>query len=408
MIPEAGHFPWIERRGVVRQVVEDFLQVVEEPESRRRGLLVSATERLVGDSREAVETLSVEVERRADRDAVAPTELFGAEFGPHVLPAKHRRYPPAFLKIVDEHGVTLDRHVREGRLGILHDDDGLGVGPKVLGLDGRLPGRENDLLAVYRVPGWNGMWWPFPVGCSRMSQSGFLREGRPTRPPRSSGSFGHVPPLRDRPDRKSGDRGAVRHVDRGVPSLGERLRRFARRSATTDRRRAGFGMRRSLRSAEQRGSAVRRRSRHPPSRHGRRAPRGMHPSSRSSGRRRARHFDWVRCSARPPLDHVGTGAHIVTERAHRGIGCAGRGGDPFIAKARFGQVAINIVPATSPGPRATPMAVIWQPSAFLLLFPPPLEAVEDEVEPERELESSSQPPRPPSWLAAIAIAAMFG
>ncbi len=29
VIPEAGHFPWIERRGVVRQVVEDFLRSVE-------------------------------------------------------------------------------------------------------------------------------------------------------------------------------------------------------------------------------------------------------------------------------------------------------------------------------------------------------------------------------------------
>jgi pimeloyl-ACP methyl ester carboxylesterase len=29
VIPEAGHFPWIERRGAVRQVVEDFLSSVD-------------------------------------------------------------------------------------------------------------------------------------------------------------------------------------------------------------------------------------------------------------------------------------------------------------------------------------------------------------------------------------------
>ena len=29
VIPHAGHFPWIERRGVVRGVVEDFLRSVD-------------------------------------------------------------------------------------------------------------------------------------------------------------------------------------------------------------------------------------------------------------------------------------------------------------------------------------------------------------------------------------------
>ncbi len=29
VIDQAGHFPWIERRGVVRQVIEDFLGSLE-------------------------------------------------------------------------------------------------------------------------------------------------------------------------------------------------------------------------------------------------------------------------------------------------------------------------------------------------------------------------------------------
>ena len=88
------------------------------------------TDRLVSHPGEAVDPCRPKSDHELARDAVAPTELFRA-VGAHVLAAKHRRDPPALLEIIDEHGVTLDRHVGERRLGILDNDDGLRVRTKI-------------------------------------------------------------------------------------------------------------------------------------------------------------------------------------------------------------------------------------------------------------------------------------
>src|SRR5438093_13275497 len=85
-------------------------------------------------------------------DAVPLGELLRS-VGAHVLRPEEGGDAAALGQVVDQAGLALDRRVRVRRLRILDEYDDRGMGPDVGRLNGLVPGREDDLVAVDGIPG---------------------------------------------------------------------------------------------------------------------------------------------------------------------------------------------------------------------------------------------------------------